>query len=288
MEPYDPQKEPLIMIHGLLSTPLAWAALSNDLWADATVRRRYQIWHFLYNTSAPALYASRQLRQQLRQVRQLLDPTGRHPALQRTTLLTHSMGGLVGKALALEPGDAFWRAAFTVPPEQLRLTPDERAQLNDAFDWRADPTIHRIIFIATPHRGSDFADNVIGRVGSWFTRPPDHFRTFYESVSARNPGVFTPEYAQLGRGRLDSVNALSPRQPTLRILAELPFAHPVQLHSIIGDRGRPGPLQQSSDGIVPYTSSHLDGVVSEKIVPAGHSAFRHPEAIQEIRRILSL
>lgn len=288
MEPYDPNKEPLIMIHGLLSTPLAWAELSNNLWADDAIRRRYQIWHYLYNTSAPALYSSRLLRAQLRGLRKLLDPENDDPAMHRTTLLTHSMGGLVGKALAMEPGDAFWKAAFTVPPEKLQLAPEDRTMLNDAFEWRADPTIHRIIFIATPHRGSEFAENPVGRIGSWITRPPSRFQEFFRRVSATNPGVFTAEYAALGRGRLDGVSSLSPRQPTLRILAGLPYAHPVKVHSIIGDRGKTGSLEQSSDGIVPYTSSHVPGADSELIVPSGHGAFRHPDAIAEVRRILKL
>ncbi len=288
MEPYDPKKEPLIMIHGLVSTPLVWAELSNDLWADDAIRQRYQIWHYLYNTSAPALYSTRLLRTQLRELRQLLDPEGDDPAMQKTTLLTHSMGGLVGKALAMKPGDAFWKAAFNVPQETLKLTPPDRAMLNDAFEWQPDRAIHRIIFIAVPHRGSAFADNTLGRIGSWLTKPPSDFQAFYDRISKANPGVFTPAYDELGRGVLDSVHSLSPMQPTLHILARLPFAQPVKVHSIIGNRGKPGPLEQSSDGIVPYTSSHLDGVVSEKIVPAGHGAFRDPQAVTEITRLLKL
>lgn len=288
MEPYNPEKEPLIMIHGLLSTPLAWAGMSNDLWADPAIRKRYQIWHYLYNTSAPALYSARLLRTQLKELRTLLDPEGDDPAMRKTTLLTHSMGGLVGKALAMKPGDAFWKAAFTVPPGQLKLDPEDRAMLNDAFEWQPDPTIHRIIFVATPHRGSAFADNFVGHIGSWLTKPPSQFRTFYAKVSATNPGVFTPAYAALGRGELDSVSSLSPRQPTLRILSELPYAHPVSIHCIIGNRGRPGPLEESSDGVVLYTSSHIKGAASEYIVPDGHGCFRHPLAVKEIKRILKL
>ncbi len=288
MEPYDPRKEPLIMIHGLLSTPLAWAAVSNDLWADESIRKRYQIWHFLYNTSAPALYSARQLRTQLAALRPLLDPEGDDPAMQQTTLLVHSMGGLVAKGLVVRPGQAFWEAAFTVPPASLKLNAADRATLNDAFEWQPDPRIHRIIFVCTPHRGSAFADNAAGRIGSWLTKPPTQFEAFYRRVSADNPGAFTPAYAALGRGELDSVSALSPRQPTLRILADLPFPEKVRVHSIIGNRGKPGPLEKSSDGIVPYTSSHLEGADTELIVPAGHGAFRHPAAKTEILRLLKL
>ena len=288
MEPYDPNKEPLIMIHGLLSTPLAWAEMSNELWADDTIRQRYQIWHYLYNTSAPALYSARILRTQLHELRTKIDPSGHDLASHRATLLTHSMGGLVGKALVVKPGDAFWKAAFTVPHESLKLSPSDRAMLQDAFEWQPDPAVHRVIFVAVPHRGSQFADNTLGRIGHWITAPPQPFQLFYQRISKANPHVFTPAYDELGRGELDSIDSLSPHQPTLHILAALPFAQGVTAHSIIGDRGKQGPLELSSDGVVPYTSSHIEAAASEKIVHAGHGAFRHPDALAEIQRILKL
>ena len=288
MQPYDPDKEPLIMIHGLLSTPLAWAEVSNELWADDTIRQRYQIWHYLYNTSAPALYSARLLRTQIRELRQLLDPHGNDVASQHITLLAHSMGGIISKAVVTEPGDAFWNAALKVPHETLTLTPEDRIQLQDAFEWEPERTVRRIIFVAVPHRGSDFADNAIGRLGHWLSAPPAPFKAFYQRISASNPGVFTPEYVALGRGELDSISSLSPRQPTLPILADLPFAYPLQAHSIIGNRGKPGPLGESSDGVVPYQSSHLEGVASELVVPANHGAYRHPAAMAEIKRCLKL
>lgn len=288
MEPYDPAKEPLIMIHGLLSTPLAWAGVSNDLWADDGIRRRYQIWHYHYNTSAPALYSARILRSRLREVRAQLDPEGDDPAMRKTTLLAHSMGGLIAKAFVVEPHDAFWKAAFKVPHENLRLSSSDRETLNDAFEWKPDSSVHRIIFVAVPHRGSDYTDNPVGRIGRWITASPESFREFYTRVSASNPGAFTTAYDELGSGKLNSVSSLSPSQPTLGILAELPYAHPVQVHSIIGNQGKSGRLEDSSDGIVPYASSHLDVAVSELVVPAGHGAYHDSAAIVEIKRVLNL
>lgn len=288
MEPYHPEKEPLIMIHGLFSTPLAWAELSNDLWADDAIRSRYQIWHYHYNTSAPALYSARMLRDRLRALRPLLDPDGDDPAMRRTTVIAHSMGGLIAKALVVRPGDVFWKAAFTVPPEDLKLTPADRALLTEAFAWQPDPTIHRIIHIAVPHRGSDYADNPLGRIGRWITRPPDRFTAFYQRISADNPQAFTPAYRDLASGRLDSVGALSPRQPTIQILSRLPHGPGVRTHSIIGNRGADGPPGETSDGIVPYASSHLPEAESELILPADHGVFRHPGAVAEIKRILKL
>jgi len=63
------------------------------------------------------------------------------------------------------------------------------------------------------------------------------------------------------------------------------MAKRIPYHSIIGDRGR-GDTPNSSDGVVPYWSSHLDGAESEQIVPSGHPAHRDPQAIAEMVRIL--
>ncbi len=91
MEPYDPRKTPLLMIHGLLSTPIEWAQLTNELWADPRVRRRYQIWHYHYPTSAPFLYSARMLRRHLDELRQLLRQSGEVEILP-LVVIGHSMG----------------------------------------------------------------------------------------------------------------------------------------------------------------------------------------------------
>ena len=85
---------------------------------------------------------------------------------------------------------------------------------------------------------------------------------------------------------MDSVSSLSPRQPTLQILPDLPLGHPVALHSIIGNRGRSGPIEDSSDGFVEYWSSHLDDVDSEVIIPHNHRCLDKKETIEEVFRIL--
>ena len=42
------------------------------------------------------------------------------------------------------------------------------------------------------------------------------------------------------------------------------------------------------DGIVKYESAHIEGVESELVVHFGHSVQSHPQAIEEVRRILLL
>jgi hypothetical protein len=65
-------------------------------------------------------------------------------------------------------------------------------------------------------------------------------------------------------------------------------SHPgVTYHSIMGDCGKDD-TPNSSDGVVPHWSSHMDGAASEKIVPSGHSAHQNPEGIKEVGRILHL
>ena len=288
MEPYDPDKEPLIMLHGLFDSPLVWAKLSNELWDDDEIRNRYQIWHYLYNTNAPALYSGRKLRARLRELRPLLDPTGKDPAMQSTTLVAHSMGGIVSRSLITRPGDAFWDAAFTVPFEDLEISEADHESLREAFFWEPEPHVDRVIYIAVPHLGSHYADNPIGKLGRLLVRPPDQFQAFYERVSSANPGAFTPTYRRLGEGRLDSVHALSPTKPSLEILAELPNSHPVNEHSIIGTRGKSGPLEESSDGVVEYWSSHLPRAESELIVPEDHYLVDHEMTVGEVKHLLKL
>lgn len=288
MEPYDPKKEPIIMIHGLLSNPLAWAKLTNEIWADDALSSRYQVWHFLYNPSAPALYSAQILRAQWHELRRILDPGGNDPAMRKTTLMAHSMGGLIAKALAVDPGVSLREAVFTVPLEKLNLSPDDRAQLKDIFAWQPERSIHRIIFFNVPHRGTAFADNLIGRIGGDLTHPPQAYQDFFKRIAKANPGAFTPQAAKLAPGKLNGVRSLSPNQPTLRLMGSLPFPPGVAVHSIIGKRGRFRPLAKSSDGFVPYSSSHVDGAASELVVPTGHRSYSHPKAVAEVIRILKL
>ena len=137
---------------------------------------------------------------------------------------------------------------------------------------------------------SDFADNLFGRLGRMAAEPPKTgFKDFYERISAANPGAFSEAYRELGKGKLNSIHALSPKQPTLPILASLPNNHPVREFSIIGNEGKSGPIEESSDGMVEYWSSHIDRAESETIVPAAHGpALDHDDTVVEVKRLLKL
>ena len=83
----------------------------------------------------------------------------------------------------------------------------------------------------------------------------------------------------------NSIDTLAPNNRFVLEINKFPIARGIPYHSIIGDRGR-GDTPQSSDGVVPYWSSHLEGAQSELIVPSNHSAPLNAQAIAEVQRIL--
>jgi hypothetical protein len=85
----------------------------------------------------------------------------------------------------------------------------------------------------------------------------------------------------------NSVDTLSPNNRFVKDVSAIPITPGIPYHTICGDRGR-GDAPKSSDGIVPYWSSHLEGAQSELVVPSGHSAHQNAQAIEEVRRILKL
>jgi hypothetical protein len=97
-----------------------------------------------------------------------------------------------------------------------------------------------------------------------------------------------PEAAAQLRRLPNSVDFLSDRRPYLEVVSQQPIAPGVAYHSIIGCAEPASSTATCSDGLVPYSSAHLDGAASELIVTSGHSVQETPEAILELRRILHL
>ncbi|MCW1885656.1 alpha/beta hydrolase [Luteolibacter flavescens] len=278
VEEYDPKRTPVICIHGLFSTPLAWAELTNELWADPAIRSRYQVWHYLYPTNAPALYSARIMRGQLDELRKHLDPEGDDPAMRRSVVIAHSNGGLLAKSLAVDPRDAFWDAVFTRPLSSLDLTHDERRTLDEAFYWKPRTHVDRVIFCSVPFRGSNWANSWLGRFGQRFVAQDDRFQDFFRGIEKKNPGMLQPDYESLTRGKVTSLIALSPKQRSMEIFDRLPLVKGTAGHVITGSR----------DLFVAPSSSSLPGAESSFEVPAGHGSFHHSQAIEEIKRILLL
>jgi hypothetical protein len=194
------------------------------------------------------------------------------------------MGGILAHTLVSDSGDSLWNSFATRPFNSLMLPPEEKNLISGYFSFRHQPCIDRVIFLAVPHRGSQLASGILARIGNEFVRRPRIVMEAMRQLTASNPGILRPYIAREGaRGGPTSLMSLAPDDPLLNTLAALPIGVP--FHSIIGDRGL-GSATHSSDGVVPYSSAHLPGAESEKIVPAGHIVFSNPAAVSEIKRIL--
>jgi triacylglycerol esterase/lipase EstA (alpha/beta hydrolase family) len=279
--PYDPGKIPILLVHGLQSTPITFLKLMAALESDPQISRRFQFWHFYYSTGTPILLNALRLREQVERTVHIVDPDDNDFATHRIVVVGHSMGGLLAHTLVSSSGDQLWKSLFVVPPEQLRGNPDTIRLLQRMLSFRRNPRVVRAIFISTPHRGSAMADSWIGGLGKSLIRLPNELQTAFSEIADQNADLRTPEaavfYKQLN---FTSVHTLSPHDPVLLALARLPIAVP--FHNIIGQKHNGA----ESDGVVRYASSHLEGASSELIVRSGHNAFNNPDAQNEVIRIL--
>jgi hypothetical protein len=272
LEPYDPDRIPVIFVHGLLSSSFIWRNTALALLRDPEIRRSYQFWAFSYPTGNPISFSALRLREDLAYAQEQFGL--RHGVV----LIGHSMGGLLCRMQVTNSGRAIWNEVFGSKAQKLYSQVPNDSRIKQALIFRANPAITRVIFVATPHRGSSLAVGKIGAIAIFLISLPfDLLHEIPETIAH----ALSPE----GRRTIvpTSIQGLSPKSPLLRALDRLPIEAPH--HSIIGDRGR-GNTPNSSDGVVPYWSSHLSSAESEKIVPAGHEAMADPQAVEEIRRIL--
>jgi pimeloyl-ACP methyl ester carboxylesterase len=290
LQPYERGKIPVVLVHGLLSSPLTWAPLYNELLADPVLRARYQFWVYFYPTGNPYLATAADLRRSLEQLRDDMDPGHSDAALDQMVFVGHSMGGLVSKLLTVDSGDDFWNEVSRKPFEQLTLTPLARAELQPIFFFRRESCIKRVIFLGTPHHGSRLSPSLLGRLANRLVRLPKAFVEAADDLSKENPHLGE----QVDLDRLTSVDLLAPGASALELLAAKPKPERVHYHSIVGVAPKGSAVVERwlgggdvGDGVVPYASAHLDSADSEKVVPTDHfHVHQHPLAVLEVRRIL--
>ncbi len=276
LEPFDPNKKVVLLVHGLASSPTTWFPLLNHLRGDETIRDNYQFWFYSYPSGYPYPYSAAIMRKELDTAEK------RYPSKSKMVVIGHSMGGCISHILATDSGQRIWDKMYTVPPDQMEVTPAEREILIESAVFRHRPEIGRIIFISTPHRGSELATNLLGQVFTRLVKLP---------ATLLKVGLDEARYLRQGNGQKhldrfpDSVDTLAPDNDFVVALNEIPISPDIPIHTIAGDRGK-GDSPNSSDGVVPYWSSHRDRAESELIVPSGHGAHQTPEAIAEVARIL--
>ncbi|MHC4939122.1 MAG: esterase/lipase family protein [Planctomycetota bacterium] len=278
-QPYQENKILVLFVHGLASDPLTWLHLYTDLLANDTVRTRCQFAFWFYPTGQPAFYSAQQLRVALAQTNELMDPEERDPIDKHTIVCGHSMGGILTRSLVTDSGTALWDQVFDKQPEELDLPPEDRQLVKEVLIFEPLPFVSRVIFYATPHRGAPMARRGLAEWASGLLELPGRIA----DPNRRVLREAKPQYRNYAR--LTSVQSLRDDNPVLLAMADLPVAKGVIYHSIIGDTRQAGNTG-GSDGIVPYSSSHLPGAESELIVHSGHSVQHTPQAARETRRIL--
>jgi pimeloyl-ACP methyl ester carboxylesterase len=287
LEPFRAEKVPLILVHGLLSSPHIWLPVFNALNADPVLRERYQLFVFLYPTGFPIGYSAAAFRHRLAQFNEHFDPDNGNPNLKNLLIIGHSMGGVLSSMQIRSSTDSFERTFFDRPIDDLTgVDESQKAALKALLVYQANPSVTRTVFVAAPHRGSDKATGMIGSIGSALI--DDSTDTVLSKPLPQDSGL-TEAGRQMVEHRLNGIESLVPHSPALLAILDQPIREGVTFHSIIGQKDRELPLAEGTDGTVSYWSSHLDGAASEHVVYDKHTPMvKNQSTIDELSRLLYL
>jgi pimeloyl-ACP methyl ester carboxylesterase len=280
--PYQPGLVPVVLVHGTFSSPVWWAEMANTLLADPVIGQRCQFWFFIYNSGNPMVYSANRLREELTDKVKELDPDGRDPALHQMVVIGHSQGGLLTKLTATDTGDKLWRVVNTNKLETLNLTPAQQELVHKYLFYEHLPFVTEVVFISTPHRGSYLAGNFARNLARKLVSLPKQLLDQGREFVGLKEKLGLPGDAKRLPTSLDS---MSPNNPVLLALADIPTAPGIKAHSIISVQGE-GDYHEGKDGLVAYSSAHIDYAESEFIVRSFHSCLSQPATIEEVRRIL--
>ena len=292
----DDERIPVVFVHGLMSDTRTWLQMINTLRNDKVIRKRYQFWGFSYSSGNPIFYSAYLLRKALLEEEARLKKNNKSTkAFNQMVLIGHSMGGLLSRISVSNSSDILEEAIGKDLLNKAILSMDKEQQLEvrNILSFKPLPFVKRVVFIAVPHKGSMLAKSFIGRLGAKMIELPKNLITYQKILLNQ---LFKNTKLLKNSVKISTatgIDNLAPDNMSLKIIDKLPIKENLPYHSIIGnkdyDSNNPKKdLSKASDGIVPYTSSHLPNAVSEVIVKSNHSVHRNALAIEETRRILLL
>ncbi len=359
LEPYDPNKRVLIMLHGLASSPATWVNLTNDIFNDDKLRENYQVWQVFYPTNLPILENRYQIQQLIKATYQQTDPSMSNRASSNSVIISHSMGALIARMMVSNDNLANNLEVLERQDKKLLSNANElqiddtlrqalrSKDLGQRLKLEPLPQVDTAVFLSAPFRGTDYADR-------WFTRAlrrvvylpvglvktvTDNLATIaiqgdlaenplgalylqngasqlsnkssfieltkdikidervtYHSIIANNDADITQGLAQLqpNGAKIDLSKPLPKKDPsetyntaTVAPDEESDIANAPLVSSVTVNEDISQALTETlSDGIVPYTSAHLDGAASETVITGGHSIQSNPQTILTLRQIL--
>ena len=152
-------------------------------------------------------------RSDLAQVRHKFDPESSARSLDNMVLIGHSMGGLLAKMMVQETGHRLWQVVSDRPPNELAGEPEDLELFRSVLFYTPRREVRRVVFIATPHRGSQLDRGPVGHLGSRLVRLPDPLRASYNRLIARNnPSFFNERFR---KGLPTSFDELEWKSPIL-------------------------------------------------------------------------
>jgi hypothetical protein len=167
--------------------------------------------------------------------------------------------------------------------EDVNLDETQRAEVRRLLFYEPLPFVKRVVFIATPHRGSYLSGSLARRLAQWLVSLPRAVASQGMSILSLSGGSEVGKFLQ---GKLPtSLDGMSPKNPGLLAMSEIPVVPEIKAHSIIPVLGHDD-YHQGRDGVVSYQSAHVDYVKSEFIVRSKHSCLNQPATIEEVKRVL--
>lgn len=284
LEPYNPNKQIIVLVHGLASSPEAWVRLTNDIMGDKVLREHYQVWQVFYSTNMPIIESRYQIYSILTQAFGELDQNS--PSAKDAMLIGHSMGGVISRLL-VSKADISKDAFKLIKSRELKKHNKDPIVL-ERLQIQPIQNFDRAIFLASPHRGTEYADLWFTRAARKIIRLPG---AFLGAVADSFQGEINPKdfIKQVDNGLIQNgPSDLSYKSKFMQLTKNIMPKSGLEYHSVIGNMTSNTNPNIITDGIVPYKSAHLDGAESEKIVHGGHSIQETPEAVLELRRILRL
>ena len=252
LEPYQPDKIPILFVHGLFSDPQTYLEMANQIRAQADLHDAYQIWVYRYPTGGNFLLSAAQLRNQL--VSLQADCRAEHPTnkLDQMVIIGHSLGGLIAKMQVTSSGNTLWNSVARVPFNKIVASPEERHRLAEQFFFTPSASIHTAIFIATPNEGSPWAKRAAGKIASKIVKYSPQQTQFHKSLIQKNPDAFNQT---VRRRSPTSIDLMNPDNSLLQAIQCLPLAPWVNSYAIAGTGGSFYSRMGPSDGVITIESA---------------------------------